>query len=583
MILQALTKHYEVLAEQGKVAEIGWCQAKVSYALDIARDGTLLGIISLKQEETRGKKSVMVPCLMKVPEMVSRASGVFANFLCDNSKYVLGVDEKGCNKRTQECFEAMKARQLELLEHAEGKAAEAVRNFFLCWNPEKAKENEDLAEKWEEVTGGGNLVFLTEEGYAHEDTEICRIWGQAVQTSSKEAEGVCMVTGKRTEIARIHSVIKGVPGAQSSGAKLVSFNDSAFESYGKEQSYNAPVGRYAAFAYATALNYLLAPESHCSYRLGETMVVFWAESAQEEYSKVFLDCFEPQESNQDILKNVFENLQKGKAIDIEGIHLNAEEPFHILGLAPNAARLSVRFFYSDSFGNILENLRRHYKRMEIVKPKWAQADCLGIWEMLSETINQKSKEKKPRENMGAAVFRAILADGKYPESLYGATMLRVRAEQGGVTRGRAAIIKAHLIRNYKNQWIKEGTFVALNEECNSPAYVLGREFAVLEKIQKEAAGTELNTTIKDRYFNAACATPASIFPILQKLSNSHLRKLEKKKIYFERMLIELQGKIAAGSQAQTAYPKRLSLEEQGMFILGYYHQVQKLYEKKEEK
>ncbi len=125
--------------------------------------------------------------------------------------------------------------------------------------------------------------------------------------------------------------------------------------------------------------------------------------------------------------------------------------------------------------------------------------------------------------------------------------------------------------------------MALNEECNSPAYVLGREFAVLEKIQKEAAGVELNTTIKDRYFNAACATPASIFPILQKLSNSHLRKLEKKKIYFERMLIELQGKIVAGNQAQAAYPKRLSLEEQGMFILGYYHQVQKLYEKKEEK
>lgn len=583
MILQALTTHYGTLAEQGKVAESGWCQAKVSYALDIACDGTLTGLISLKQEEIRGKKSVMVPCLMKVPEMVSRTAGVSANFLCDNSKYVLGIDADGCNKRTQECFDAMKARQLGLLAHAEGKVAEAVRNFFLHWNPEKAKENEDLAEKWEEVTGGGNLVFLTEEGYAHEDAELCGIWGQTIQSPSKEAEGVCMVTGKRTEIARIHSGIKGVPGAQSSGAALVSFNAPAFESYGKEQSYNAPVGKYAAFAYTTALNYLLSPESNCSYRLGDTMVVFWAESAQEEYARVFRDFFEPQESNQDVLKNVFESLQKGKVIDIEGIHLNVEEPFYILGLSPNAARLSVRFFYSDSFGNILENLQKHYKRMEIVKPKWEQADCLGIWRMLSETINQKSKDKKPRENMGAAVFRAILSDGKYPESLYSATMLRVRAEQGGVTRGRAAIIKAHLIKNYKNQWIKEGIFVALNEECNSPAYVLGREFAVLEKVQKEAAGVELNTTIKDRYFNAACATPASIFPILQKLSNSHLRKLEKKKIYFERMLIELQGKIAAENQAQAAYPKRLSLEEQGMFILGYYHQVQKLYEKKEEK
>ncbi len=583
MILQALTKHYEALAEQEKVAKIGWCQARVSYALDIACDGTLLGFVSLKTEEEKGKKTVMVPHVMTVPEMVSRTVGVAANFLCDNSKYVLGVDAEGCNKRTQECFEAMKEKQLELLAYAEGKAAKAVKNFFLQWNPETAKENVTLAEKWEEVTGGGNLVFQVEGVFAHEDAEICRIWEQAVQAPSEEAEGVCLVTGKRTEIARIHGVIKGVPGAQSSGAALVSFNAPAFESYGKEQSYNAPVGKYAAFAYTTALNYLLSPKSECSCRLGDTMVVFWSESAEEEYTRTFKAFLEPQESNQEILKSVFENLRKGNTIDVEGVQLNPEEPFYILGLAPNAARLSVRFFYTNSFGRILENLQKHYERMEIVKPKWEQADNLGVWRMLMETVNQKSKEKKPIDNMGAAVFRAILSDGKYPESLYGATMIRIRAEQGGVTRGRAAIVKAHLMKNYENSWIKEGTFVALNEECNSPAYVLGREFAVLEKIQKEAAGTELNTTIKDRYFNAACATPASIFPILQKLSNSHLRKLEKRKIYYERMLIELQGKIAAENQTQTAYPKRLSLEEQGMFILGYYHQVQKFYEKKEEK
>lgn len=200
-----------------------------------------------------------------------------------------------------------------------------------------------------------------------------------------------------------------------------------------------------------------------------------------------------------------------------------------------------------------------------------------------ETVNQKSKDKKPQSNMAASVFEAILSGKRYPESLYSNVMIRIRAEQGRITRGRAAIIRACLIRNHEKQWVKEGEFVGLNEQCKDVAYVLGREFAVLEAIQEDA-NPGINATIKDRYFNSACATPASVFPILQKLKNSHIRKLETgKKIYYEKMLTELQGKIEVGNVESSALPRRLSLEEQGMFILGYYHQVQKRYEKKEEK
>lgn len=583
MILKALTKHYETLASQGKVSRQGWCRAKVSYALDIDQSGNLLGVIPLKQEELRGKKTVFVPQMIEVPEMVSRSSGVSANFLCDNSKYMLGIDAEGTGKRIRECFEAAKEKHLTILEDIHNETAEAVKNFFIRWDPEKANENEAAADRWDDITEGGNLVFYV-EGYAQDDEEIRQVWEnycKAGEARGKPIEGICLVTGKKDEIARIHSTVKGVQGAQSSGAALVSFNAPSFESYGKEQSYNAPVGKYAAFAYTTALNYLISQRNYV-FTLGDTTIVFWAEEGEEIYQKTFLDLMEPTEDNQETIRGVFENLTAGQAIDIEGINLNKDQKFYILGLAPNAARLSVRFFYQDSFGNILTNIEKHYKRMEIVSPVWEKRKYIGVWHMLMETVNQKSKDKKPQSNMAASVFESILSGGRYPESLYSNVLIRIRAEQGHATRGRAAIIKAHQIRNYGKQWIEEETFVGLNESCDNTAYILGREFAVLEAIQEEA-NPGINATIKNRYFNSACATPASVFPILLKLKNSHIRKIENKKIYYEKMLTELQGKIEIVDGQETAYPRRLSLEEQGMFILGYYHQVQKRYEKKEEK
>lgn len=582
MILQALVKHYETLAEQEKVAKQGWCQAKVSYALDIDAEGNLLGVISVKQEVERGKKTAWVPQMIEVPEMVSRSSGISANFLCDNSKYILGIDKDGTGKRIMECFQAAKEKHCSLLDSANSEAAIAVRNFFRRWDPARAKENVEILEKWEDITAGGNLIFYVGMGYAQDEQEIRELWEKSLRSDGEVSSDVCLVTGDKTEISRIHTAIKGVQGAQSSGAALVSFNAPAFESYGKEQSYNAPVGKYAMFAYTTALNYLLSQRDYV-FMLGDTTIVFWAEDGEEIYQRMFMDSMEPTEDNQEMLKSVFSNLQTGRSIDIEGIQINPEQRFYILGLAPNAARLSVRFFYQNSFGNILSNMQVHYEEMKIVRPSWDKLEYLGVWRMLMETVNQKSKDKKPQSNMAASVFEAILSGKRYPESLYSNVMIRIRAEQGRMSRGRAAIIRACLIRNHEKQWMKEGEFVGLNEQCKDVAYVLGREFAVLEAIQEDA-NPGINATIKDRYFNSACATPASVFPILLKLKNSHIRKLETgKKIYYEKMLTELQGKIEVKDGKADALPRRLSLEEQGMFNLGYYHQVQKRYEKKEEK
>lgn len=582
MILQALVQYYENLVEQDEVSKLGWCKAKISHAIELNEDGTIKGIIFRKTERENGKKKIWEPDRRQVPEMVTRSSGVVSNFLCDNAKYFLGIDADGTNARMKECFQAAKDKHLMLLADAEGTMAKAICRYFEKWDPETAKENPTVKEHWDELNEGGNLVFCMGIQDAQDDEEIKEIWENSRNQNCDEKEGICLVTGKRTAIARIHRGIKGVPGAQSSGAALVSFNAPAFESYGKEQSYNAPVGKYAEFAYTTALNYLLDQKDY-RFSLGDSMTVFWAESGEKEYSDYFFSWTNPKIDHQKEMKKVFGNLKCGIWVDLKDINLDPEQKFYILCLAPNAARLSVRFFYENSYGNILKNLAKHYERMRIVRPSWEEREYLGIKEMLDETVNQKSKEKTAIPNMAAMVLKAVLEDDKYPASLYTDVLIRIRAEQGKITYGRAAIVKAFLIKNY--QWKEGEEFMGLNEACEETSYVLGRIFAVLESIQKDA-NPGINTTIRDRYFNSACATPASVFPVLIKLKNSHVKKLEREsagaKIYYEKLLTDLLGKLSISENAG-GFPKRFSLEEQGKFMLGYYHQMQKKYEKKEEK
>lgn len=578
MILQALVKYYENLAEQGKVSRLGWCHAKVSYEINLSSEGDIIGITSRKIEDMRGKKAVWVPANLVVPEMVTRSSGVAANFLCDNSKYMLGIDAEGTNPRVMDCFQATKEKHGQILQSAQGKTARAILAYFEKWDPEKAAEYPVIRENWEELTEGGNLIFSVEGQEAQDDPEIRDCWENYRAQNGGEDNGICLVTGKKAEISRIHKAIKGVPGAQSSGAALVSFNAPSFESYGKEQSYNAPVGKYAEFAYTTALNYLLSQRDY-TFPMGDSMIVYWAESGKEQYQKCFLNMFRPTKDNQKKMKDIFDSLKEDTKIYLEDAEMDPKQNFYILALAPNAARLSVRFFYVNSFGNILQNIAEHYERLKIVKPVWAEQDYLGIRDMLNETVNQKSKDKTPAPNMAALVLQAILSGGRYPTSLYANTLIRIRAESGDkkISWGRAAIIKAYLIKNY--DCMKGEKFMGLNKDCNDAAYVLGRLFSVLETIQKEANPT-ITTTIRDRYFNSACATPAVIFPVLIKLKNSHVKKLERDKggakVYYEKELTEIMGKL-------DDFPKRLSLEQQGLFDLGYYHQQQEKYKKGEDK
>lgn len=389
------------------------------------------------------------------------------------------------------------------------------------------------------------------------------------------------MTGQTAPIARLHPAIKGVQGAQSSGASLVSFNAAAFESYGHEQAdktgqgLNSPVSEKAAFAYGTVLNRLLADREHIQY-IGDTAVLCWAEDAEPLCQDLFCGAMFGSVSSRITQKDLWDtikSLAQGTPLDINGIPLHPENHFYVLGLAPSAARLSVRFFLQDTFGNLLTHLLEHYERLEIVKPSYHEKSDLPLWKLLNETVNQNSRDKKASPPMAGAVARAILTGGMYPVSLFEQTMIRIRAEQT-ITYGRAAIIKAFLTKNDQFHVPKEVLTVELNEQSAYLPYVLGRLFAVLERVQKDA-NPDIKATIKDKYFNSASSTPATIFPLLTKLSQSHLRKLNTGlRISYENRITELEGRI------YQTLPAHLSLPEQGAFHLGYYHQVQKLYEKK---
>jgi CRISPR-associated protein Csd1 len=384
-------------------------------------------------------------------------------------------------------------------------------------------------------------------------------------------------------------MIKGITGAQSSGAALVSFNAEAYESYGKKQGMNAPISEYAAFAYTTALNHLIVDRKH-TQNLGDTTVVYWAKTAETQYADCYgLANFNPNSVSEGELATIFSNISAGKKANFADLPLDPQNEFNVLGLSPNAARLSVRFFYHNKFGAIMDNLKRYYDESNIVKPSYEKWNYLPLWVLLNETTNKNAKNVQVAPLLMGAVMRSILTGSRYPQALYENILLRVKADQDveekgkttarKITWAKAAILKACLRRNYNN---KEEATVSLNEESKDKAYVLGRLFAVLEHLQ-ESANPGVNSTIKDRYFNSACTSPSLIFPVLLKLANHHLRKIEVEKgkqVYFEKHIGEIEDKLEMNEHP---IPMHLGLEEQGKFILGYYHQVQKRFEKKEDK
>lgn len=598
MILQALTKCYEALLKKGVVPKQGWCQAKVNFILDIDVDGALNAVYPF--EEFDAKKKLYPARLQEVPEQGVRSSGIAPQFLCDNSSYILGIDKGGKPQRTADCFTACKDLHLQILDGVNSEAAVAVKNFFINWHPDKLKQCVPEA-VYEYLINKSTMVFRYNGKFVHEDYDVQKAWEEFYDSNAYDKKGQCLITGKYTYLRRLHPMIKGVWGSQSSGASLVSFNAPAYESYGQSGSsgLNAPVSNYAAFAYTTALNYLLRQKNYTTH-IGDITIVYWAENAEEDYNDVFKAFFDQGDSDnisQQELGAIVKNIAEGSAVNVNGNELKYNNRFYILGLAPNAARISVSFFMVDTFGNVLKNLAMHYKDLTIIKPSFIKFDYLPLRVLLLETVNKNSKDKKAPENLAASLIKSVLNGNMYPAALLQNVIRRLHMEQGRLVETgnkpfeqdcnyiKAAIIKAFLNRKLRfsgsTKYLKEEITVSVNEETVNKPYILGRLFALYEHLQDSASGKSINATIKDRYFNAAMATPAKVFPLLAKLSVIHLGKIEKEgeRIYLEKQITELIASLK--EEDNLFFPRQLSLEEQGSFYVGYYHQVQKRYTKKE--
>lgn len=596
MILQALVRCYEALAGRGELEKPGWSPVKVSWGLELDADGQVKSLLLMGGTDTKGKQ---IPRVMKLPDPVKRASGIATNFLCDNSSYILGIDAKGKPERTRECFAACAQKHQDVLKDVRHPTAKAILNFFERWKPEHATCHPAIQPNLEALLKGGNIVFVTHDAegelqLAQDVPEIRRAWDEAYANSDDAVMGRCLVTGEEGPVAILHPSIKGVMGAQSSGASLVSFNAPAFESYGKEsardnqgQGRNAPVGKYAAFAYGAALNYMVG---HADFhgRLGDTTLVYWAEGAEPAYGSAFMAMMgmggdDKNEITQKELSGVMTALCQGNTVKWANVPLNPENRFYILGLAPNASRLSVGFFLQDSFDAFVKHYQKHQERLNIVRPAFDERETLSMWALLRETaIKSPNKPPKFQRQLVEEMLRAVLTGSLYPSALYTQTEIRLRAEKD-INRGKAAMIKAYLLRNVVEQQkdqthiYKEVLDVELNEQSTYLPYRLGRLFAVLEAVQQKA-NPNINTTIKDRYFNSGCATPALVFPTLLRLAQSHLSKIGGgAAVYYDKMITELLGDVTQ------SYPPRLSLQDQGIFQIGYYHQRQRMYAKKEEK
>ena len=609
MILQALYRYYDILLQDPDVdiAPFGYSAVGVSFALNISDDGKLLDVLPMFVQVQRGKKTREIPRTMLVPAQEKRTgSSPKSNFLCDNSAFVLGISERDESKPEYSAkrFAAFRDLHREILDNVENEAARAVLAFLERHDPNLARNHPAIAPYLEQLLEGGNIVFLYQGQFVHEDPAIRRAW-ETYKTGQDAIEMQCLVTGEIAPIARLHPSLKRVRGAQPTGATLVGFNLAAFRSYNrdskKEKGLNAPVSQKATFAYTTALNYLLSDANpNGQLHLGDTTVVYWAESENRAYEVAFGGLITPDSLNADsfaahreaesALKTNAERVRQGKMLDLDALldDLGGENPrFYVLGLAPNSARVSVRFFITDPFQTIMQHIMAHYRNLKIVKEYEDQPTYLSVWRILNETVSKKSRDKDASPLLAGAVFRSILTGAPYPVALYYAIINRVRADMDDKGRHiqkinyvRAAVIKAYLLRKYRHQPenpFKEVLTMALNEQSTHPAYVLGRLFAWLERAQQAAIGKNINATIKDRYFTSACATPASVFPILLRLAHHHFAKAEYGH-YIETQVEGLLDKLEG-----EPFPSRLTLDEQGVFILGYYHQRAAFYTKNSEK
>ena len=571
-ILQSLNGYYARMAKRGEAEAPGFSRSKISFAIVLSEEGEPLEVKDLRVES--GKKRV--PRLMEVPAEVKRTAGIFPNTLWDKSAYVLGRTA-GEGKRTAEEHAAFKAFHQSLIGNNDDQGLSALLRFLAFWTPERfddAPFSVDMLDT--------NIIFRLDgdREYIHErPAALALLTSDEAVANSLE---FCLVTGVQAPAQRLHPTIKGVQGAQSSGAALVSFNLEAFASYGKVQGANAPTSKAAAFRYGAALNRMLDRDSgnRISRPVGDTTVVFWAdtsetvdETAAKTAERTFNEAADPSSSEkEDIddtqakkLREALDWVAAGRLVEDLDLGLISGTRFHVLGLAPNAARLSVRFWLDDTFDAFAQRLAQHHRDIEIEPAPRGWKTPPSVSRLLVKTTALQEKFENIPNALAGETMRAILTGGAYPRTLLTAAIIRLRAGDDPGTGWHAAVIKACINRLAPTE--KERLPVALDPTSKNKAYQLGRLFYLFEAAQFAALG-KVNAPIGSRYYGAASATPLQVFGRLFRSYKVHIADAQKRKKggWIEPKVTEILAHLS------DELPKTLRFDDQARFAVGYYHE-----------
>ena len=585
-ILASLERAYHRLEKEDKVPPIGYSDERIDYCVVLKADGQPNGQpVDLRDHS---KKKPVAP-RRSVPRPEKRAGKtLLPSFLWDKASYALGAmeDLEGENPDTRERraqrvknqYEAFQNRHFALQNESDAGLVACYR-FLQWWKPEYF---DTLG--WPDEMKGANVVFRLEgeHNFIHDREAARQLWTSQMNRDHESDQAVCLVTGKLSPIARLHPSIKGVRGAQSAGASIVSFNLDAFESYEHKQGDNAPVSEDAAAAYTTVLNHFLRTNEN-RVQLGDASTVFWAdgsEAAQCEALFSFLTNDTDDEISEQAIKTVLEKIKSGRPMEEIRPDLPQGVRFNVLGLAPNAARISIRFWLEDDFATLAEHILWHYLDMRIDPPP--RQEQPSVRRCLLETVTTKVRNRYEHipPQLAGEMLRALLTGRTYPQTLLSTLLMRLRADKT-ITDLRVALLKAVVCRKRRaaGHSTKEDNLVSLDPTNTDPGYLLGRLFACFEYAQTRALGGKVNATISDKYYGAASATPRSVFPILQRNAMNHLSRIRKDRPGTHRYIDNAITQIYGCAAADVLCVPTLSMDAQALFAIGYYHQKNAFYTK----
>lgn len=572
MILKALYDYYN---RCGNLPAPGMEEKEIGFVIVISKEGKFLRFEDCRTDKTIGR-------VYLVKKHVSRSSAAVANYLYDNSAYVLGYSDKDDSEKNQLYFNTFVEKVQSILDRMPDNSDIRTLMNFYAQGREAIHSEVEQDPLWEDIKKNLSKKYSVFSFRIEGDLRILAEKKELMQTNegtrNDNSRGLCMVTGVQGELVDTTTATM-IQGSQAT-AKLVAFQvNSGYDSYGKEKCGNAPISHEAEFAYTTALNTMLRRDSNYKFTVGNRTFVFWASSndkAAEQAEESLFDLLGYSEEKKDNPNAKIEQVRKVfTAIYSGSLSTSLEDRFYILGLAPNSARIAVVYWSETPLRDFAGKILRHFDDMEIIDTRKDRKPYMGIKDILSAvTLGGKQSEATP--NLPESIIKSIFLGTPYPYTLLSACIRRIRAESGDGNAARItriAIIKAFLNRQNVNDKRME---IMLDKRNTNQGYLCGRLFAVLDRIQEDANGI---SSIRERYMNAASSTPSSVFATILNLSSHHLENLsnEGKKVFYEKLKQEIIDKISSDG-----FPAHLDLQDQGRFFVGYYHQRQDFFNKKEE-